>query len=153
MKWNSMNKTLTSLCSASYVRWQRATARIHSPHAALLCAMQQSIDISCRLGPQQQRVCCCKPMLGQTDRQTDGRTPDRCTNSTPHSMLAVPITIRWIVIDGSLEVCTVHGRLSSRMAGGKLFLHPSCGLTEAKLRFLLGFLQKVADIIQAAEFK
>ena len=31
------------------------TTHIRLPHAALLCAMQQSIHISCRLGPQQQK--------------------------------------------------------------------------------------------------
>ena len=39
---------LTSLCSASYVRRQRDTARIRPP------LLQQSIDIFCPPGPQQQ---------------------------------------------------------------------------------------------------
>jgi len=39
--------------------------------------LQQSVDISCSLGPQQQTctlqqsVCCCRPLL---DRDTDGQT-------------------------------------------------------------------------------
>ena len=45
----------TSLSSASYVRWQRGTARIRPPHVALLCAVQQSIDISCRPGHSRDR--------------------------------------------------------------------------------------------------
>ena len=50
---------ITSLWSATYVRWQRGTARIRPP------LLQRSIDISCPPGPQQQT--CCGPMLGQTD--------------------------------------------------------------------------------------
>jgi len=49
----------------------------------LLRAEQQSIDISCAPGPQQQ-IC------RQTDRQTDGRTPFRYTDHAPHTMRAVP---------------------------------------------------------------
>jgi len=30
--------------------------------------------------------------MGQTDRQTDGRTPDRCIDPAPHTMRAVPTT-------------------------------------------------------------
>ena len=40
------------------------------PHAALLCAVQQSIDTS---SPYQ-----------RTDRRTDGRTPDRCRDLASH---------------------------------------------------------------------
>ena len=45
------------------VRWQRGTTRVRPPHTALLCAIQQSIDISCRPG------------------QTDGRTACSCSCS------------------------------------------------------------------------
>ena len=40
---------LTSPCSATYVRWQRGTARIRLPQTAAV-----AIDISCQPGPQQQ---------------------------------------------------------------------------------------------------
>jgi len=53
----------------------------HCPHLLLLLtaglpAMQQAINISCppAANPQQQHV------MGQTNRQTDGRTPDSCTD-------------------------------------------------------------------------
>ena len=80
---------VTSLCSASYARWRRGTARIRPlPYAALPCAEQQSINIAFRLGPQQQT--CTSEFAGvgqidrqterQTDRQTDGRT-DRRTDT------------------------------------------------------------------------
>ena len=54
--------------------------------------LQQSIDISWPPGPQptaanlQQRVCCCEPMLGQTDGQTNGRTPHRFIDPALHTM-------------------------------------------------------------------
>ena len=51
--------------------------RIRPPNAAVLCAMQQPIDISCR-------------PLGQTDRRTDGRTPDRCIDPTGAAKGKVP---------------------------------------------------------------
>jgi len=35
---------LKSLCSASYIRWQRGTARIRPPHAAALSAGCAAID-------------------------------------------------------------------------------------------------------------
>ena len=57
----------TSLCSATYVRWRRGTARIH-PRTPLL---QQSIDISCLPGPQQQTHC---RRLAAVDPCWDGQT-------------------------------------------------------------------------------
>ena len=51
------------MCSASCVRRHRGTVRIRTP--LLLSAGRAAIDISCPPGPQ--RVCCCWPMLGQTD--------------------------------------------------------------------------------------
>ena len=58
-------------------------------HAALLCAVQQSIDIFCRAGPQQQSLIAA---VGQTD----GQTPDRCIDPAPHtiSLQVVPINIK-----------------------------------------------------------
>ena len=47
-------------------------------------AVQQSIDISCPPGPQQQIR---RRSIGW-DRQTDRRTPDRCIDPAPHTMLA-----------------------------------------------------------------
>jgi len=55
-----------------YIRWQRGTARIRLPRAALLCAVQQSIA---------QRSFLLWHMLGRRDRQMDGRTDGRLTDA------------------------------------------------------------------------
>jgi len=81
-----------SLCSASYDCWQRGATRIRPAHAALLCAVQQSIDISCRPGPQQQTC-----SSGQMDR---------CTDPALHNIQAVLVNklmccvcrIRWWLV-------------------------------------------------------
>ena len=66
----------TSLCSASYVSWQRGTTRIRPPHAAT-AAHQTAINrhpLTARptAANLQERICCCGPTLGQTGEQTDG---------------------------------------------------------------------------------
>ena len=53
---------------ATQVRWQRGIARIRPP------LLQQSIDISCSPGPQQQTYSSGVRRPSGTDRQTDGRT-------------------------------------------------------------------------------
>ena len=83
----------TSLCSVSYVCWQRGTTCIRPPQEALLCAVQQSIDISHWPGAQQQTCSSGISAVGQTDGWTDGRTPDRCIDPIPHSMQVVPINV------------------------------------------------------------
>ena len=83
----------TSLCSVSYVCWQRGTTCIRPPQEALLCAVQQSIDISRWPGAQQQTCSSGISAVGQTDGWTDGRTPDRCIDPIPHSMQVVPINV------------------------------------------------------------
>jgi len=74
-----------SRCSASYVSWQRGTARIRPPHAAAAARLllradrstvQQSIDISWPSGPQQQTRSSGLRRLGGADRRTDGRPTD-----------------------------------------------------------------------------
>jgi len=55
-----------------YVHRQCGTTRIRSPHAALLSALQQSIDISCWLG-HSSKLCCCGPWR---EKQTDGCPAD-----------------------------------------------------------------------------
>ena len=58
----------TSLCSASYVSWQRDTAR----NCCWAPAVQQSIDISCSPGPQQQtRRTLLQRSIDRADRRTD----------------------------------------------------------------------------------
>jgi len=67
----------TSLRSANHVRCQRGTTRIRPPHAAMLCAVQQSVDNSCRPGPQQQT--CSSGFAAEgpcADGHTDGRPTD-----------------------------------------------------------------------------
>ena len=63
------NSANTTLCSASYISCERDTARI----CCWEPAVQQSYDISCLPGPQQQTQCCGVhvQMTGRTDRQTD----------------------------------------------------------------------------------
>jgi len=92
---------LTRLCSASYVRWQRGTAHMRPPRAALLCAVQQSIDTSCRPDPQQQ-TCSSGVRMGQTDSRTDGRTPDRCIDPAPPRTRSVPTEV------DILHYCNIH---------------------------------------------
>jgi len=65
-----MIKFKKSLCSASYTYADNVALPAFAPAAALLIAVQQSIGIACRPGL---RVCCCGPMLGQTDNQRDNR--------------------------------------------------------------------------------
>jgi len=63
----------TSLYSANYVRWQRGTARIGPPHAATAAVDRYLLPAGSHTATNlQRRVCCCGPMLGQTDRRTDG---------------------------------------------------------------------------------
>jgi len=50
-----------------------------------------SIDIFCPHGAQQQTHCCGR-IMGQTDRQTDGRTLDRFIDHAPHTMRTLSIT-------------------------------------------------------------
>jgi len=61
-----------------YILWSELSRRKLSPHAALLCAVQQWIDICCRTGPRQQtcssEFAAVGPSAGtdgRTDRQTD----------------------------------------------------------------------------------
>jgi len=67
-------KIKTSLCSATHIRWQRGTARIREPPAAATAVDRNLLPAEFTAANLQQRVCYCGPMLGQTDRQTDGRT-------------------------------------------------------------------------------
>jgi len=53
-------------------------------------AVQQSIDISCLLGPQQQtRRTMLQQSIAGTDRQTDGRTPYRYTHPAAYHASSV----------------------------------------------------------------
>ena len=77
----------TNVCSATYARLQRGTARIRRPHAAAA-----EIDISCPPGSQQQtcssRVAAVGPCWSRrTDRQTDTVLFYR---PCPHTVQAVP---------------------------------------------------------------
>jgi len=60
-------------------------------------AMQQSIDVSCRLGPQQQTLCGSVQQLNDgTDRDgsTDRQTPYHYINPIQHTMQAVLINMK-----------------------------------------------------------
>jgi len=85
-----------SVFSFLYVSWQHDTARIRPP------LLQQSIDISCPPGPQQQTCssgfAACGPVLGQTDRRTETvlfpfYRPCNGLHAL-HTMRAVQITIK-----------------------------------------------------------
>ena len=60
------------VCMCSATTYADNVALPAHSHAALLCAVQQSIDIFCRAGPQQQS-------LLLWDRQTDRRPTDAST--------------------------------------------------------------------------
>ena len=70
----------------------------HSPDARRCCwapVVQQSTDISCPPGPQQQTCSSGLAAIGprwvrQTDRQTNGRTPYRYVDPAPHTAPVVP---------------------------------------------------------------
>ena len=81
----------TSLtCSATYECWQRGTARIRPPHAAVQAAAidRYILPVEPTAANLQQRVCCCGPMLGQTD----GRTLYRFIDPVHHTMQEVPFS-------------------------------------------------------------
>ena len=48
----------------------------HCPHSPAAAAVQRASRTTA--ANLQRRVSCCGPVLGQTDGQTDRRTPDRC---------------------------------------------------------------------------
>jgi len=83
------NLKSTSLCSATYVRWQRGTARIRSPHAAAAAIDRYLLPNGLTAANLQQRVYRSGPMLGQTDGRTDGWTMYRFIDPAPHTMRAV----------------------------------------------------------------
>jgi len=97
MTTSQLQSVITSLHSASYVSWQRGTARILPLHAALLpcCGTWRpllSTDISCLSGPQQQTRCSGVQRPDgtdwQTDEWTDGQTPYHYTDPAPHTVQA-----------------------------------------------------------------
>ena len=73
------NRTQTSLCSASYVNWQRGAAHIRLSHAGC-CWPWSNRSISRAL-----RAHSSKPAAAAgRDRQTDGRTQDSFIDPAPH---------------------------------------------------------------------
>ena len=89
---------ITSLCSATYVCWQRGIARIHTP------LLQQSINIFCSPGPQQQ-TCSSRLLLwAATTTAVDKRT-----------------NCRWAV---ALVICLEQGADCLRMVLSDLFYRP-----------------------------
>ena len=132
------------MCPASYVCWQRDTARICCWAPAVL----QSIDISwpprlrnlllcavlrrrCRWSPAAAAVLThsSKPagqMIGQTDRQTNGRTPGRFIDSVPHS--------RWIKV--SSHQLNSHKRLSGQCNQSFAIGLGNSNWTNGKLSFI-----------------
>jgi len=88
LKWSIK----TSLCSTTYVRWQRGTARIRPP------LLQQSIDISCPPGTCSTKLAVEGLLLWahagrdkRTERLTEGRTTYRFTYPALHTMREVPV--------------------------------------------------------------
>jgi len=83
----SLDAKITSLCPATYVRWQRGTARIRTP------LLQHSIDSSCPPGPQRQTHSSGFAAVGLCwDRRTNRRTPYGFIDPAPRTMRAVPVT-------------------------------------------------------------
>ena len=77
MYMQQLTATVTSVCSASYVRW-RGTAHIHPPHAAAaerLATIDRYLLGRAHDGTYRRTV---RQTDGQTDGQADERTPDRC---------------------------------------------------------------------------
>jgi len=62
----------TNVCSATYARLQRGTARIRRPHAAAAEIDRYILPAGLTAANLQQQGCCCGSVLEQTDRQTDG---------------------------------------------------------------------------------
>jgi len=90
-----MHRSTTSLRSASYVSCKRGTARIYcrAPcYGPVLLRRRpcsnRSIRHTRRAHSSKLAARCCSGRMGQTDR----RTPYRCTDPTPHTSRAVPIT-------------------------------------------------------------
>ena len=74
---NISNPSANSLCSATNVCWQCGTARIRLPQ------LQQSIDISCLPGPQQQTCCAALVALLWAHSGTDRQNPYSFTAPAP----------------------------------------------------------------------
>jgi len=74
----------------------------HSP-AARRCRRSQSYLLPARptAANLQQRVCCCGPVLGQTD----GRTPFRYTDPAPHTLRTVRITMLLLLLQRNGSSC------------------------------------------------
>ena len=120
----------TSLYSANYVRWQRGTARIGPPHAATAAVDRYLLPAGSHTATNlQRRVCCCGPMLGQTDGRTDGhRTVSQtlfrmlfgqcrylyvnCCTTVETSYTANPLQIKVTELEGySWPTCSKQPRL------------------------------------------
>ena len=109
----SVIKTTISLCSASYGGCKRDTARIccwlpcccgyglKGGHACCRCAVQQSIDINCPPGPQQQT---CRTLL----QQATGQTPYHYIDP------AVYYASSFKNVDRVLSHCILHARTRAR---------------------------------------
>jgi len=103
-KWKTEKlKSKKRICSEVSINSPRGirgvTARIRPPHPAAAAIDHYLMPT----GPtaanlQQQRVCSCGPVLGQTDRGTDGRTPYRFTNPTLHTTCANNFKQFWLVV-------------------------------------------------------
>ena len=100
--WNETSWLSTSLCSAAFrladnvalaafAAARRAAARLLLTSGPP--AVQQSIDMSWRPGPQQQTHTNGARQASGTDGQTDGRTPDSCIDPARRTMRAVNCSI------------------------------------------------------------
>jgi len=57
----------------------------------------------------------CGGQMGQTDRQTDGRTPYRSTEPAPHTMLAMPLNTGWSAADCQRCRLQIKAIMSSKL--------------------------------------
>jgi len=80
----------TSMCSATYIRWQRGTARVRPPHAAAAAIDRYLLPAGLTAANLLQRGLLLCAHAG-TDGRTDGWTPYGFIDPAPHIMRAVLI--------------------------------------------------------------
>jgi len=110
LKGSNIIDDYKSLCSAMYVRWYRGTARIRPPHSTAAAVNQCLLPARPTATNLQQRLCCCGPMLWQTD----GRTSYYFIDPAPHTTWTVPKNDN---NNNKLRICIAVWRTSLILTG------------------------------------